>query len=341
MRPCYSLDEPSVSVSVVIPCLNEASTIGRCIESVTSSSGHGIQLEIVVVDGGSDDGTLEILSEMRQAYGLLRVINNEAKITPIGLNMGIKESSGDYVLILGAHTTICNNYIETLVRDLQDDPTAACAGGVSVSVSDDTLFQQIAGCVRESRFGVGSSYFKIGAQTKRYVDTVAYGLYRREALDKVGFFDERLVRNQDIELSYRIRCHGYNIILNPNVSAYYYPRASLPKFCKQSFSNGYWNIVTYRLIPGSLSTRHFVPLVAVVCGIVLFMLSFSSLWAKGNLALLVALYLILDIYESALIAFKKRNPRLLLALFLFPLFHISYGLGSLCSLCTPSTHKGR
>jgi GT2 family glycosyltransferase len=248
---------------------------------------------------------------------------------------------GHYVLILGAHTTICTNYIQTLVKDLQDDPTAACAGGVSVSVSDNTLFQEIAGCVRESRFGVGSSYFKIGAQTKKYVDTVAYGLYRKEALDRVGLFDERLIRNQDIELSHRVRQHGYNIILNPDVSAYYYPRSSLSGFCKQGFSNGYWNITTHRLVPGSLSMRHFVPLLAVMCGIGLFVLSFYSFWAKVVLSLLVASYLALAMYESVSIALKKRNPRALLSLFVFPLLHVSYGLGSLCSLVSLSTRRSR
>ena len=341
MKACDSFHEPPVTVSVVIPCLNEARTIRSCIESVVSSSSDNIQLEIIVVDGGSDDGTLEILAEMQQEYEMLGVLDNEAKITPIGLNMGIKASMGEFILVLGAHTTTCPSYVETLVKDLQNDPTAACAGGVSTSVSGETLFQQVAGCVGESRFGVGSSDFRIGAQTKKYVDTVAYGLYRKEALDRVGLFDERLIRNQDIELSHRIRQNGYNIILNPDVSAYYYPRSSLSGFCKQGFSNGYWNITTHRLVPGSLSMRHFVPLLAVMCGIGLFVLSFYSFWAKVVLSLLVASYLALAMYESVSISLKKRNPRALLSLFVFPLLHVSYGLGSLCSLVSLSTRGSR
>ena len=341
MRACDSFHETLVTVSVVVPCLNEAKTIGSCIESVVSSSGHNIRLEIVVVDGGSDDRTLEILSEMKQEYEMLRVLHNEDKITPIGLNMGIKASMGEFVLVLGAHSNICPNYIETLIKDLQNDPTAACAGGVSVCVSGETLFQQVAGYVGESRFGVGDSHFRIGAHTKRYVDTVAYGLYRREILDQVGLFDERLVRNQDIELSHRIRSRGYNIILNPSVSAYYYPRSSLSAFCKQGFLNGYWNITTHRVVPGSLSVRHFVPLLAVLCGLVLLVLSFYSFWARGALAVLVAFYLALDVYESLSIALKKRNPKALLLLFAFPLLHVSYGFGSLCSLCVLSTRRDR
>jgi glycosyltransferase involved in cell wall biosynthesis len=328
----YDLNEPLTIVSVVIPCLNEVNTIRDCIESIVSSSSDNVELEIIVVDGGSDDGTLALLSKTQKECDILRVLNNEKKITPIGLNMGIMASIGEFILVLGAHTTISRDYIETLVKDLQNDPTAACAGGVSVSVSDDALFQQMAGAVRESRFGVGSSYFKIGAQSKRYVDTVAYGLYRRETLDQVGLFDERLVRNQDIELSHRIRRHGYNIILNPGVSAYYYPRSSLRKFCKQSFSNGYWNIITWRLVPGSLSVRHFMPLAAVTSGVGLCVLSSIFASAKVVLAFLAILYLLLAAYASMSIAIQKRDLRFLLTLLLFPVFHVSYGLGSLCSL---------
>jgi len=341
MRAYDSSHGLQATVSVVIPCFNEARTIRSCIESVMSSSGDNIWLQIVAVDGGSEDGTMEILSEMQQECEALSVLHNEAKITPVGLNMGIKASMGEFILVLGAHTTICSDYVEILVKDLQNDPAAACAGGVSVSVSGETLFQQVAGYVGESRFGVGSSHFRIGTRAKRYVDTVAYGLYRREALDQIGLFDERLVRNQDIELSHRIRHNGYNIILNPSVSAYYHPRPSLSRFCGQGFSNGYWNITTHGLVPGSLSARHFVPLLAVASGIGLLVLSFYSSWARGALSLLAAFYLALDMYESVSIALKKRNPRALLSLLAFPLLHVSYGLGSLCSLFTLSDRKDR
>lgn len=336
-----NINKTMTTVSVVIPCVNEVNTIRHCIESVTSSSGNNIKLEIVVVDGGSDDGTLEILSELQKNYNSLKVIQNKRKITPIGLNKGITASSGEFILILGAHTTVSRDYIETLVKDLRNDPSAGYAGGVIVSMSDNTLFQQLAGAVGESRFGVGNSYFRVGVESKVYVDTVAYGLYRREVLDAVGLFDERLVRNQDIELSHRIRSHGYTIILDPDVSAYYYPRSSLREFIRQSFSNGYWNIITHRLIPGSLSTRHFVPLAAVVVGIVLFLLSFASVRARQILTFLMVLYFALDMFESASIAYRRQAPRLLLCLFVFPLLHISYGVGSLWSIFSAFNHKSR
>ena len=119
MRAYDSSHGLQATVSVVIPCFNEARTIRSCIESVMSSSGDNIWLQIVAVDGGSEDGTMEILSEMQQECEALSVLHNEAKITPVGLNMGIKASMGEFILVLGAHTTICSDYVEILVKDLR------------------------------------------------------------------------------------------------------------------------------------------------------------------------------------------------------------------------------
>lgn len=333
MRRSQMRTEGSRTVSVVIPCLNEEKTIKTCIESITRCSGDDLLLEILVVDGGSEDDTLHILSELQKEYTFIKVFHNQAKVTPNGLNMGIKRAKGDFILILGGHATVSDNYIEVLVENLDRDPTAACAGGVCISVSSqENLFQQLNGAVGESRFGVGSSYFRTGCVNKRYVDTVAYGMYRREVFDEVGLFDERLVRNQDIELSHRIRRCGHDIILDPKTEAYYYPRPNLRYLCKQSFSNGYWNIITWRLVPGALSMRHFVPLVAVICGISLSVLSSMFANAKVVLACLTALYSLLALYASISIATQKRDYRFLLTLLLFPVFHVSYGVGSLCSL---------
>jgi glycosyltransferase involved in cell wall biosynthesis len=326
------------TVSVVIPCFNEEKTIRKCIESTIRCSRNDLLLEILVVDGGSDDDTLEILSELQKKYTFIKVLRNQAKVTPIGLNIGIKQAKGDFILILGGHTTVSDNYIEVLVEDLENDSTVACAGGVCISVlSQENLFQRLNGALGESKFGVGGSCFRTGCATKRYVDTVAYGIYRREIFDEVGLFDERLVRNQDIELSHRIRRRGYNIILNPGTEAYYYPRTTLHELCKQSFSNGYWNIITWRLVPGSLSVRHFVPLGAVVCGLGLCVLSSMLASAKVVLAFLALLYLLLAIYASISIAAQKRDSRFLLTFLLFPIFHVSYGVGSLCSLIASSS----
>lgn len=323
--------EDSPSLAVVVPCRNEAAYIEACIESIIVAI-RDINAEILIVDGMSTDGTREIARNIMSKDDRVRLIDNPSTVTPVGLNLGIRASKTDLVGVLGAHSTVSPDYFVSLMRILAEFPEAGCAGGVLVPQRIARGFQRVAGQVLASRFGVGDSSFRVGVSQPTIADTAAYAVYRADILNVVGVFDERLIRNQDIELSHRIVKAGYRIIVDPNAVAYYVPRASLVPFCQQALGNGMWNVMTHRFAPGSLSARHFVPMIAVLGGALLLALSFAHPSATILLSLLTALYASAAVLEATRIAVRERDLLFLWCAPLFLCLHVSYGLGSIAGL---------
>lgn len=318
-------------VSVVVPCRNERNHIYQCVGSILSN-GYPGKLEIIVVDGMSDDGTREALQELEALSAGLRVLDNPSRITPVAMNLGFQSAQGDVVLIVGAHCELGPRYISTTITQLVSHRDVGCVGGRTSPQGAGGATQSAMAAVLESRFGVGNSYFRIPSSKVKEVDTVAFGAYRREIFQKVGGFNERLVRNQDIEFNYRLRKAGYRILLDPSVEAYYRPRRSIKEFWKQNFGNGYWNIITWRLVPGSLSWRHFVPLLFVTWLFVFSVLGMFSPAARVLTYSALGSYGTLDALESMRIAVKERKASLLATFLVFPVLHVSYGLGSICGI---------
>ncbi|MGB9859825.1 MAG: glycosyltransferase family 2 protein [Moorellaceae bacterium] len=315
-------------VSVIVPCRNERNYICRCIESIFNNSYEG-EIEVIVVDGMSDDGTRELLRELQTRYKNLLLLDNPSRITPAALNIGLRVASGDVILRLDAHCEMGANYISTVSRRLFSSNEVGCAGGRTTAHAREEVIERAISTVLTSPFGIGNSYFRLVTSGVREVDTVAYGAYRREVFEKVGVFDERLIRNQDIEFNYRIRKAGYKILLDPSVEVYYYPRRSLAAFCKQNFGNGFWNIITWKLVPGSLSWRHFVPLVFVMSLVILGVTSLGVSLSRLLLSLEVGTYMFINTLETVRIAVTHRKPSLLFTFLVFPALHLSYGIGSI------------
>ncbi len=320
-----------ILVSVVIPCRNEKNYIQRCLDSVLSSDYSG-NMEILVVDGMSDDGTRTILQDLHRLDARIILLDNPKKDTPNALNIGIQFSKGNAILILGAHSELADNYISSMVQLLFSDETIGCVGGRTIPEAKGSALQIAIAEALKSRFGVGNSYYRVPGANIREVDTVAYGLYRREAIEKIGLLNTELIRNQDIEFNARLRRAGYRIVMDPRVFVYYHPRITFQSFCRQNYGNGFWNIITWKKAPGSLSWRHFVPLAFVLSlGICLL----GSIWLSGFrwLLLLILLpYTLLDLVETTKCLIQRKNLNSIIISLIFPVLHISYGIGSLAGL---------
>ena len=221
-RPC---------ASVVIPCLNEAAHIEACLDSLAIQNGVESGFEVLVVDGGSKDGTLEILKRRALADSGLRVLDNPDRITPVAMNMGIKEALADVVIILGAHAEVAPDFVRRNLEVLRAHPESGCVGGVVEQVHGDELSRRI-GLALSSPFGVGDARFRTGG-VAGHVDTVAFGAYRKSVLEELGGFDAALVRNQDDELNFRLTETGWRIWFDSRIRSTYHARSTYGQLFRQ------------------------------------------------------------------------------------------------------------
>ncbi|TVR77338.1 MAG: glycosyltransferase family 2 protein [Chitinophagaceae bacterium] len=245
------------SVAVVIPCRNEEKYIGKCLDSLIQSDFDLSQLEIYVCDGRSDDDTRKIVAQYEEKYPFIQLIDNPHLTTPHALNAGITMSETDFVVILGAHAAVDKNFIKKSVEVFELDDKIGCAGGIIENVNEDAKTAIIAAAM-SSPFGVGTAYFRTGTK-EGYVDTVAFGMYKRVVFEKIGLFDESLVRNQDDEFNFRLINSGFKIYLSAQIQSKYYVRASFSKLYKQYFQYGYWKVFVNKKHKTITTLRQLVP----------------------------------------------------------------------------------
>ena len=317
-------------VSVVVPCLNERKNIRNCIESLINNNYPHEFLEILIIDGMSDDGTQEIIEELCNENTNVHLINNKDRITPVALNLGILNAKGDFIMIAGAHAWFPPNYISKLVNYLLNSDAAVVGGVLETKVNKKNAKSMAITKVLSNKFGVGNSYFRVGASDSLMVDTVPFGLYKRSVFKDVGYYNAKLIRNHDIELSKRILKKGLKIYLIPDVVCYYFARDNFKDLAKNNFQNGLWNILTVYITKSlrSLSIRHYVPLLfilALLLPVVIAVIAFPPF-----ILITIAVFS-LYILSLLFVSFKlTRKPELFFnIIWSFIVIHFSYGLGSL------------
>jgi len=317
-------------VSVVVPCLNERKNIRNCIESLINNNYPRELLEILIIDGMSEDGTLEIIEELCKENSNVYLINNKNRITPVALNLGVLNAKGDFIMIAGAHTWFPPNYISKLVN-YQSNSDAAVVGGALETKTNKINAKSLAITkVLSNKFGVGNSYFRIGASDSLRVDTVPFGLYKRSVFQEVGYYNEKLIRNHDIELSKRILKKGLKIYLLPDVVCYYFARENYKDLAKNNFQNGLWNVLTVYITKSlrSLSIRHYIPLLFILA--LLLPVIFAVIVFLPFILMTLTVFFIY-VLSLIFISFKlTRKPELFFnIIWSFIVIHFSYGFGSL------------
>lgn len=324
-------------ISVVMPVYNEEKYIENCIESLLLQDYPKNLMEWIFVDGMSSDKTRQLIEKYIKEYPqMIKLLSNPNKTVPYAMNIGIREAKGQFIIRLDAHADYSTDYISKCVYYLETTD-ADNVGGVAETKSKGFVGNAIAKML-SSRFGVGNSEFRTNGESG-YVDTVPFGAFRREVFDKWGGYDERLTRNQDNEMNYRIRKNGGKIFLSSDIKLSYYCRDSIKGISDMAMKNGMWNVITMKLCPGSMGLRHFIPLMFLLSLICLPIV--SAFWHPIALLFIaeLVLYLILDCAFSA----KKASgiKEFLLLIILFPIFHITYGAGSLKGLLKLFSKKYR
>ncbi|WP_291650774.1 glycosyltransferase family 2 protein [Clostridium sp.] len=314
------------SVAVIIPCRNEEDYIGKCIESFLKQSYPRELLKIVISDGFSDDNTRSIIKDYMKNNENLILIDNEGLTAPKGMNKGIKETDTDIIIIFGAHAYADKDFVLENVKALENNDVG-CVGGVLKTINSTAKGEAIAQSMM-CPFGVGNATFRY-AEKECYVDTVAFGAYKREVLDNVGIFDDELVRNQDDELNFRVINNGYKILLSPKIKSTYYGRSSFSKLWKQYYQYGFWKVRVIQKHNKPASIRHLIPMLFVLYllfgGIVsLFLKSIRYVFL-----IILALYVLLDLLFSIKLSRKSKLQYLGYIAVCFPILHLSYGVGFL------------
>ena len=313
-------------VSVLLVTRNEKDYIKMSLLSLINQSYPKECYEIVIVDGGSTDGTLDIVNELQELYNTdsfhIIVVNNPKKILSAGWNIGIKSAKGKFVTRIDAHATAAPDFIEKSIETM-NRVDAACVGGKLTSISLNGE-EDIISYVLSSPFGVGNSSFRV-SEVEGYADTAVYGLYKKEIFEKAGYFDETMVRNQDIEMHNRIKREGEKFYFNPAIKSTYYTRNTVKKMLRQAFGNGQWNMVLLKRGCGALSIRHLVPFAFVLSLVGSIILGFvlSLFWILG--IVIILLHLSLGLYFAT----KKTNKfvQIITMPFLFISLHLAYGVG--------------
>lgn len=242
-------------VSVVIPVRNEAATIAALLDTVLGQDYPANRFEVLVVDGDSHDGTAAVIETYARRDPRVRLLHNPRRIVPTALNIAICAARGDIICRIDGHTRVAADYVRTGVETLQR--TGADNVGGPMRAVGGGWFGDAVAAATSSRFGIGS-YFHYGTE-EREVDTVYLGMWPRQVFERVGLFDEELVRNQDDEFNYRLRKAGGRVLMTPAMRSWYQNRQSLTGLLRQFYQYGQWKVRVLQKHPGQMSWRHFVP----------------------------------------------------------------------------------
>ena len=313
-------------VTVILPCRNEADRIDACLESIAATTFPIDRLEVLVIDGQSDDGSRQIVQGYVERHPWMRLLDNPRRITPAALNLGIRGARGEIVLRMDAHAVYPPEYITRMVAALQESGAENVGCRVlTVPGGPGPVAHGIA-LALSHRFGVGNSYFRIGAGAPRWVDTVAFGCFRRQLFARIGLFDEELVRNQDDEFNGRLRRAGGRILLLPDLTVTYPGRATLQQVARMFYQYGRFKPLAALKVGRLMTLRQIVPAAflasLVLTGVTAPMVPAAALaWC-----LLVASYAAAA--GTAALGIPGAGLRCRLALLAaLVTMHLSYGLG--------------
>ena len=294
-------------ISVICPIYNEEKYIGKCIESIMEQDYPKDDMEVLFVDGMSTDRTREIIVSYLPSCSYLYVLDNPQRIVPYAMNIGIKAAKGDVIIRLDAHAFYPKNYFSELVYQLEklkaDNVGAVCR---TLPANDTPKCRAIAAALSSS-FGMGNSYFRIGANKIMQVDTVPFGCYRKDVFDRIGLYDTDLVRNQDDELNARLVKHG-----------------------GMFYQYGLYKPLVNKKLGSPATLRQFFP-VAFVLGIIL-----GGIVGLVNHYLLVIYSFVLILYILLALLFSMKSSRSITQisyqLCTYFVIHWNYGWGYLVGL---------
>ena len=314
-----------MKLSVVIPCRNEKTHISECIKSIFSSElPENIEMTVIVVDGMSTDGTREIINELNSTYSNLVLVDNIQQLTPFAFNIGINYKDFEYLQIVGARHIISIDYLIKSINILIYKKEIWCVGGKLINAYTNYESELISRAM-STKFGMGIGNFRT-LEKSGLTDTVTSPMYHSSVFERIGLFDEELIRNQDDDFNFRIINAGGKIFFNSEISLKYYVRASLDKLWRQFFQYGYWKVYVNKKHKTITTIRQMAPPLFVFYLLLspfIFLIPFGVFWILLSPNIF---YLILLLFFS--IKYADHSITNFLGLIRsFVTLHLSYGSG--------------
>lgn len=317
-------------ISVICPIYNEEKYIAKCISSILKQDYPKDEIEVLFIDGMSNDKTREIVKTYSSQYPFIHLVDNPDRIVPYAMNKGIIEAKGDVIIRLDAHALYPNNYFSVLVKQLTalhaDNVGAVCR---TLPANNTSKCKAIAAAL-SSPFGMGNSYFRIGAKSIMKVDTVPFGCYRKDVFKRVGLYDTDLVRNQDDELNARLLKSGGSIYLLPDLVVDYFARDTLSKTGKMFYQYGLYKPLVNKKLGTPATKRQFFP-VLFVLGLI-----FGAIFSLFSRYLFFVYVFILFVYFVLAISFSVKKSgnfkQIVYQVLSFITIHVCYGWGYLVGL---------
>lgn len=331
----------TLAASVIVPIRNEEKYIATCLRSLLQQSLACDSYEIIVVDGRSSDRSKAIVEGIQHDFPNVRCLDNPAAIAPVAMNIGIRDARGKVIIRADGHNFYPHTYIENCIKYL-DQTGADNVGGPWLTVpADETFGARLVAAILSNPFGVGGSRFRT-SQADGFVETVPFGAFRRELFDRIGMYNEKLVRNQDNELNARILAAGGKIYQTSALQTEYHPIATFTGLLLQIFKTSQWHVFSIRENKRSMGFRHLAPaafvlLILTLLGLALLGSSLAGATWLGRLPLLalisfLAVYLLTGFY----VAVGRRRDWGWAIAGIMPFasfcFHLAYGLGTLVGL---------
>ena len=323
------------SASVLLPTLNEEEYILECIDSLLMGMEDQDRHEILVIDGGSKDKTLEIVASNFGSLTNIRVIENPKKIVSAALNIGAREATHDYLIWCGSHARYAPGYVDKSVA-IHLTQHCGSSGGVLRAIAKNQFGELVAACTSSKFSGGGAAYRHTKEITQ--AKSVFGGCFTKQAFLAVGGLDENWVRNQDVEFNARIRDRIGPIIIDPSIVCEYYCRDSLQGLISQNFQYGYWRFRTSLRHPDTFAVKLLAP---VLLTLSLMITSILSVTHSSLFLVPVAAYFIVCLLVALLATdLNNKTPYKAMSMALiFSAIHLSWGAGFLWSLIDSNLAK--
>lgn len=328
-------------VSVIIPCRNEEKTIHLVLEALFEQSFPLQNMEIVIADGLSTDGTRRAIHAFSEAHPALfmRLVDNPKQIIPTGLNTAIKASKGELIVRMDAHSLPNQDYVQRCYNAHQEGKAENVGGVWKISPQNNGWVARSIAAAAANPFAVGDAHYRF-TEKAAYVDTVPYGSYKRELFEKIGYFDESLLANEDYEFNTRIRQSGGRIWLDPAIQCTYFARATFAALAKQYWGYGFWKAQMLKRYPETLRWRQALPPAFVLGLVVLALVGFIWPIAWPVFAVIVGLYLAVQLVPAIQISLKVGDISLGLGVVIATLImHFSWGTALIVGLFSHPDRK--